>query len=800
LFSMNISADTVPNKPTNLAAVSGNNLVFLTWTAPSNNSGSVVDGYLIYRGESPTTMEFYKEISASPLSYQDTSVINGHTYYYSITAHNSMGESDFCTPYVNVTPFGVPFVPTSAKATVGLGQTVLSWNAPYNDGGTPIINYRVYRGTSSSLILFLSNTTSTTLTDTDLSDGQTYYYRVSAVNKIGEGPSCDVFYGTLASAPGPLVNLQTVASNSTVTLTWTAPIDNGGSSITGYIVYRSFNSGGETVFASVNGTTYKDIGLVNGVRYYYRVSAVNAVGEGQKSSEVSATPMAVLAPPNSITVSPSDSSILLSWNPPANTGGSNVSSYRIYRGTSEGTLLFLASVTNTSYQDTGLTNGEMYYYKISTVNSVNEGTQSPLVSTIPFTYPSVPLSLNAVAGDGNVSLSWSAPSSNGGSALLCYHIYWSESRTGPWTMIDTLNTDLVYNQTGLTNDDTYYYQVAAVNAAGEGPRTTPLAVPFSPTIVSAIAGVSTVKLIWTVPAWDNGSDAVSYVLFRGTSSGTETPLRSIAGGQPFTDDTASPGTAYYYYITTENAKGHQFTSNEAVATPFTYPDAPTSLDARGGVKSVTLNWSAPAFDGYSPILGYHIFRGLTSGDLSQVATTTDLGYLDTGLISGTTYYYHITAFNAAGDGNATSEVSATTLKIDPPIGLLATAGDGNITLQWNPPAGVNVFTYCIYRGNDSGGEVILTNYPGTSWVDNNITSGQTYYYKVSVLTTQGEESQMSEEASATPAVSQSSSAPESSLFDQMWFRVAMIMTILVVGFFSFVIFVRKGTVQVRRDR
>ena len=139
-------------------------------------------------------------------------------------------------------------------------------------------------------------------------------------------------------APGPLLNLQAVASNSTVTLTWTAPIDNGGSSITGYVVYRSFNSGGETVFASVSGTTYNDDGLVNGVRYYYRVSAVNAVAEGQKSSEVSATPMAVLAPPNAITASPSNSSILLSWTPPANTGGSNASSYRIYRGTSENTF------------------------------------------------------------------------------------------------------------------------------------------------------------------------------------------------------------------------------------------------------------------------------------------------------------------------------------------------------------------------------------------------------------------------------------------------------------------------------
>ena len=112
---------------------------------------------------------------------------------------------------------------------------------------------------------------------------------------------------------------------------------------------------------------------------------------------------------------------------------------------------------------------------------------------------------------------------------------------------------------------------------------------------------------------------------------------------------------------------------------------------------------------------------------------------------------------------------------------------------------MSVFTYCIYRGNESGGEVLVTNYPATSWIDNNVTAGHTYYYKVSALTMKGE-SKMSEEAQATPIASQSAVAQNGSLFDQLWFRIILIMTILVVGFFSFVIFVRKGAVQVKRDK
>jgi fibronectin type 3 domain-containing protein len=260
------------------------------------------------------------------------------------------------------------------------------------------------------------------------------------------------------------------------------------------------------------------------------------------------------------------------------------------------------------------------------------------------------------------------------------------------------------------------------------------------------------------------------------------------------------GQKYYYRVTGVTSSEEGPASNEVNATPCTNPGIPNSFQTSAENTSAVMNWTAPVFNGFASLLGYHIFRGVESGNLSQVASVSGLGYLDTGLAPGVTYYYKIAAFNAAGDGNPTPEVQITTpFQVDPPIGLTATASEGKVALAWNQPTGVSVFTYSIYRGNESGGEVILTNYPSTGWIDNNVTAGKTYYYKVSALTLKGE-SKMSEEAEATPIASHSAVAQNSSLFDQLWFRIIMIMTILVAGFFSFVIFVRKGAVQVKRRK
>ena len=75
-------------------------------------------------------------------------------------------------------------------------------------------------------------------------------------------------------------------------MTWTAP-SNGGSAITGYKIYRGYSSGSETLVATISpATSYTNTWMTNGVTYYYKVTAVNAIGEGVKSAEAHAAPHA----------------------------------------------------------------------------------------------------------------------------------------------------------------------------------------------------------------------------------------------------------------------------------------------------------------------------------------------------------------------------------------------------------------------------------------------------------------------------------------------------------------------------
>ena len=183
-------------------------------------------------------------------------------------------------------------------ATAGNGVAHLSWNAPA-DGGAAITGYNVYRGTAAggeTLLTTLGNVT--TYDDNTAANGTTYYYRVAAVNSVGEGSQSNEVSAT-PNPPAPsrpaAPSLSATAGDASVRLAWNAPAD-GGAAITGYNVYRGTAAGGETLLTGAgNVTTYDDNTAVNGTTYYYRVAAVNSVGEGSQSNEVSATPAA--APP-----------------------------------------------------------------------------------------------------------------------------------------------------------------------------------------------------------------------------------------------------------------------------------------------------------------------------------------------------------------------------------------------------------------------------------------------------------------------------------------------------------------------
>jgi fibronectin type 3 domain-containing protein len=188
----------------------------------------------------------------------------------------------------------VPGAPQSFAAAAGVGQVTLSWKAPASSGGAPVTSYDVYRGPAvGSESLLASGVTTPSYVDAAVTNGSTYYYKVTAVNSVGQGPATAdavAIPGVVPRAPSNLT--AKAATLGGITLSWTAPAANGAPPVTGYRIYRGSTSGAETylvsVSCSVDVCSYKDASTAHLGTYFYEVSAVNVAGEGTRSNEASA--------------------------------------------------------------------------------------------------------------------------------------------------------------------------------------------------------------------------------------------------------------------------------------------------------------------------------------------------------------------------------------------------------------------------------------------------------------------------------------------------------------------------------
>ena len=208
----------------------------------------------------------------------------------------------------------------------------------------------------------------TSYTDTTAVNGTTYVYAVRAVNPIGPGPLSGEASATPAApatAPGAPTLAPATAGDASVALSWT-PGSTGGAAITNYRVYRGTTSGNLALLTTLGAVaSYTDTAVANGTTYVYQVSAVNSVGEGPRSVERSATPTAPAtvpgAPQSLIAVQAARKGVDIEWAPPTSTGGSPITGYRIYRGTTPANGTLLTALGNfVTYRDTATKKGIRY--------------------------------------------------------------------------------------------------------------------------------------------------------------------------------------------------------------------------------------------------------------------------------------------------------------------------------------------------------------------------------------------------------------------------------------------------------
>jgi len=284
---------------------------------------------------------------------------------------------------------------------------------------------------------------------------------------------------TEPEVPGAPVLSGATGGVDSVSLTWSAPASDGGSPITGYEIWRGTSTGAEVLLTAVGvQTSYTDASVTPGQMYWYRVGAVNEVGSGPLSNELSARS---ILPPSAPTLlgAPADGAAALSWTAPADDGGGPVTGYSVYRriGSGDESLLATTAPGTTMHVDFGVTNGTSYTYRVTASNAAGEGAFSNAVTVVPTgsaTAPDAPLDLRAGKTKGSslaVILDWDAPPSDGGSPISTYFVY----RRGPGETAfsflgNTANGDLTtFADATVARRTTYTYYVTAWNAYGPSP-------------------------------------------------------------------------------------------------------------------------------------------------------------------------------------------------------------------------------------------------------------------------------------------------------------------------------------------
>jgi hypothetical protein len=220
-----------------------------------------------------------------------------------------------------------------------------------------------------------------------LENGREYSFRISAFNAVGEGPLGDRVKGVPVTVPGAVSDLWTTTSYmGDVVLRWSSPATDGGSSITGYRVYRGLSSDESELISEVAGGNdyFEDTGLSDGTTYLYRVSAVSEVGEGAKGPVLEVTPLGVPTMVVDLEVEATSDTVELSWLPPENDHGSDVLGYYVYRGTSPVDLKMWKHLDSTdlSISDDDVESGT-YYYRVVPYNSVGTGDSSDVDVDVP---------------------------------------------------------------------------------------------------------------------------------------------------------------------------------------------------------------------------------------------------------------------------------------------------------------------------------------------------------------------------------------------------------------------------------
>lgn len=719
---------SVPDPPTNIIAVPGNKTVTVSWT-PGNNNGSTIYGYKITSNPVSNLPTGYVEVlgptTTTVIVYNLTNTIS---YKFNVTAINQYGSSTESDYSADATPYTIPDPPSNVTAIANNGYATVYWNVPQNNNGSTIYGYTV-TSIPDGLTANIIGSTTTTVIVTGLTNGTSYNFSVVATNAAGSSLTATT---TTAVIPKTVPNapniVRTSPGNRQITLEWKSPVNTGGSPIINYIIYTYLSSDNTEIssIATTNNNTIYLIGnLLINTSYYFKIKAVNVVGNSPFSTN-SDTVKTYDVPnaPTNITAYPGVNSARVTWIAPTNVLATG---YDVYRYPISNTSTILGSIgIDLSLNIINLDRNTSYSFVVVARNDSGASEYSNASNTIlTNNIPSAPTGVTATAGNQSALLNWTN-GYNGGSSITSYIIKGIPYSGSPIVSMN-VQTKPGYIS-GLLIDTSYSFTVTAVNAVGisdvsgstQGYIRT-YGYPNPPTDLSYDASFGNVTIHWTEPTNTGrtritGYDIISSNGLITTSTNEQTVPVIISPPTQININNLINGQTYTFYVYSRNIVGQSRTYSTINTIPARYPDPPIDLSTNPGNKSATIEWRGDTFNGGSPITSYNIkIRNIITNSITNSIVYTNPAEI-TGLEIDTSYSFAVNAINRFGSSSdSTFSTPIRTFNIPgKPTNIVGFSGTRSIRLFWAKPISdgrtpITGYRINLYDNNLNSIEQILLN-------------------------------------------------------------------------------------------
>ena len=708
-----------PGAPTGVSATAGNGSATVSWTAPV--SGGTPTTYTVtpYIGSAAQTPV---QVNAPATSANVTGLTNGTTYTFTVTASNSSGTGPVSAASNAVTPSNSPpGAPTGVVATPASGQAAVSWTAPAANGSS-ISSYTVtpYAGSTAGTPMQVS-APATSADVTGLANGTAYTFTVTATNANGTSPA--------SPASAAVTPEDTIFDFSTP-----STLDSGD---------------GSSVEVGVNFTSSAS-GAVTGIRFY-KASANTGTHVGSLWTSTGT----LLASGTFTNETASGWETLTFSSPVSITAGTDyVAGYLAPNGHySYAGSAFTSAVTNgplTAVANGSVSTGNAVYayssastFPTSSYNSANYwvdvlfqpgggGTSGP---------PTAPTGVTATPASSQAQVSWTTPSSNGGSSISSYTVTpYAGSTAGTPMQVSAPATSA--DVTGLANGTAYTFTVTATNANGTSPAS-----PAS----AAVTPEDTIFDFSTPSTLDSGDGS------------------SVEVGVNFTSSASGAVTGIRFYKASANTGTHVgslWTSTGTLLASGTF----TNETASGWE---TLTFSSPVgitpgtdyVAGYLAPNGHYSYAGST---FTSAVTNGPLTAVANGSVSTGNGVYAYTSSSTLPTSSYNSANYWVDVLFQPggasvpgqPTRVVATPASNQAQVSWTPPANqgssaISGYTVTPYAGSTAGTPVQVSGSTTTANVTG-LTNGTAYTFTVTATNGSGP---------SQPSAASSAVTPEDSTFD-----------------------------------